>query len=289
MTPTPSAPGGTWASSAPLLICTDLDRTLIPNGAPPESPGARERFAALVGQPGLRLAYVTGRHLELVQEAMAAYDLPPPDFIITDVGTRILLDREEGWQALDAWTARLAPDWGEWGPADIATLLADLPGLYPQEAEKQGPFKLSYYLPPSRAPGPLLASIRGRLQARGLNVNLVHSLDEPRQLGLLDILPASASKRHAIEFLLAALGLAGENCVFAGDSGNDLEVLVSPIPAVLVANAAPEVRAQALAMSARAGQGDRLYCARGGFGGWNGCYAAGILEGIAHYHPGLVV
>ncbi|TNF53335.1 MAG: HAD-IIB family hydrolase [Gammaproteobacteria bacterium] len=289
MIPTPSAPSGTWAPSTPLLICTDLDRTLIPNGAPPESPGARERFAALVGQPGLRLAYVTGRHLELVQEAMAAYDLPPPHFIITDVGTRILMDPAEGWRALDAWTACLAPDWGELGPADIATLLADLPGLYPQEAEKQGPFKLSYYLPPSLAPAPLLASIRGRLQARGLRVNLVHSLDEPRRVGLLDILPASASKRHAIEFLLSVLGLTGENCVFAGDSGNDLEVLVSPIPAVLVANATPEVRAQALAMCARAGQGDRLYCARGGFGGWNGCYAAGILEGIAHYHPDLMV
>ncbi|HPB73752.1 MAG TPA: HAD-IIB family hydrolase [Chromatiaceae bacterium] len=288
MNPIPAAPSGTRAPSAPLLICTDLDRTLIPNGAQPESPGARQRFAALVSQPGLQLAYVTGRHLELVQEAMVAYDLPPPDFIITDVGTRILRKGEAGWQALEAWTARLAPDWGASGPADIATLLADLPGPYPQEAEKQGPFKLSYYLPPALTPGPLLSSIQTRLQARGLRVNLVHSLDEPRQLGLLDILPARASKRHAIEFLLAGLGLASENCLFAGDSGNDLEVLVSPIPAVLVANAAPEVRARALALSASAGLGDRLYCARGGFGGWNGCYAAGILEGIAHYHPELV-
>lgn len=288
MIATPAAARGQEGPAAPLLICTDLDRTLIPNGAQPESPGARQRFAALVAQPGLRLAYVTGRHLELVQEAMVAYDLPPPDFIITDVGTRILRKGEVGWQALDAWAARLAPDWGEWGPADIATLLADLPGLQPQEAEKQGPLKLSYYLPSALAPGPLLASIQARLQARGLRVNLVHSLDEPRQLGLLDILPARASKRHAIEFLLGEVGLGTEDCLFAGDSGNDLEVLVSPIPAVLVANAAPEVRARARALSASAGLGDRLYCARGGFAGWNGCYAAGILEGIAHYHPGLV-
>ncbi len=281
MIPTPAAAPGPGTPAAPLLICTDLDRTLIPNGAQPESPGVRERFAALVAQPGLRLAYVTGRHLELVQEAMAAYDLPPPDYIITDVGTRILRKGEAGWQALDAWTAHLAADWGELGPADIATLLADLPGLQTQEAEKQGPFKLSYYLPLALAPGPLLASIRGRLQARGLRVNLVHSLDEPRRVGLLDIL-------HAIEFLLGEVGLGTEECLFAGDSGNDLEVLVSPIPAVLVANAAPEVRARALALSASGGLWDRLYCARGGFGGWNGCYAAGILEGIAHYHPGLV-
>ena len=45
-----------------LLLCTDLDRTLIPNGPQPESPGARDRFAALAGSPHVVLAYVTGRH-----------------------------------------------------------------------------------------------------------------------------------------------------------------------------------------------------------------------------------
>ncbi|MCI5126782.1 MAG: haloacid dehalogenase, partial [Candidatus Electrothrix sp. AR5] len=30
-----------------LLVCTDLDRTLLPNGPQPESPGARPAFAAL--------------------------------------------------------------------------------------------------------------------------------------------------------------------------------------------------------------------------------------------------
>ena len=40
-----------------LLLCTDLDRTLIPNGAQPESPGARQRFAALVAHDDILLAY----------------------------------------------------------------------------------------------------------------------------------------------------------------------------------------------------------------------------------------
>jgi hypothetical protein len=53
----------------------------------------------------------------------------------------------------------------------------------------------------------------------------------------------------------------------------------------LVANASDEVRQTAIAGSARSGNGDRLYCARGDFDGMNGNYAAGILEGIAHFHP----
>ena len=46
-----------------LLLCTDLDRTLIPNGTQPESPRARELFKRLVSHEEVTLVYVTGRHL----------------------------------------------------------------------------------------------------------------------------------------------------------------------------------------------------------------------------------
>ena len=53
-----------------LLICTDLDRTLIPNGTQPESSGARDHFATLVDRPEVTLAYVSGRHRALVKAAI---------------------------------------------------------------------------------------------------------------------------------------------------------------------------------------------------------------------------
>ena len=60
-----------------LLICTDLDRTLIPNGPQSESPEARAHFAALAGHDEVTLAFVTGRHRVLVEvrwlEALAAH------------------------------------------------------------------------------------------------------------------------------------------------------------------------------------------------------------------------
>ena len=73
--------------------------------------------------------------------------------------------------------------------------------------------------------------------------------------------------------------------VFCGDSGNDIEVLASPIPAVLVANSQPEVRQQARQLAEAGGHGAQLFIAQGGFMGMNGNYSAGMLEGIAHYHP----
>ena len=41
-----------------ILLCTDLDRTLIPNGPHVESPGVRDMFAAFVARDDVQLAYV---------------------------------------------------------------------------------------------------------------------------------------------------------------------------------------------------------------------------------------
>ena len=64
-------------------------------------------------------------------------------------------------------------------------------------------------------------------------------------------------------------------------------MLASSIPAILVANSTPEVQAEALHRAAASRHGASLYIARGDFAGMNGNYSAGILEGIAHYHPAL--
>ena len=62
--------------SKTLLLCTDMDRTLLPNGTQPESPLARRRFAELAARDDVALAYVTGRDRRLVEQAMSNYQLP---------------------------------------------------------------------------------------------------------------------------------------------------------------------------------------------------------------------
>ena len=164
-------------------------------------------------------------------------------------------------------------------------LLGEFAHLRPQPADRQGEFKLSFFLPLYRDADALLADIERQLAASGLAARAIYSVDEPNGIGLVDVLPAAASKRHAIEFLAAELGFASDEILFAGDSGNDLDVLASPVPAVLVANANDAVRQAAEAQSSAAGASASLYLAGGGLLGMNGNYAAGILEGVAHYHP----
>ncbi len=267
-----------------LLICTDLDRTLIPNGPQSESPSARERFARLVARAEVTLAYVSGRHRALVEQAISNYRLPTPDFVIGDVGTTIYrVATGDDWQRQAEWESQIAADWGGRSHADIKSLLVDLPHLRLQEAAKQNDYKLSYYVPLQSDTAALSQLIDERLQAEKIAARQIWSVDEPAGVGLLDVLPASASKYHAIEALIQLQGFDHGNTVFCGDSGNDIEVLVSPIRAVLVGNAQAQVRDEATRLAAADGQMDRLYIASGDYLDMNGNYSAGMLEGIAHY------
>jgi hypothetical protein len=62
-------------------------------------------------------------------------------------------------------------------------------------------------------------------------------------------------------------------------------MLTGPLNAVLVANATAEVRADAAGLAEAAGTAACSTRRKGDFHGMNGCYAAGILEGVAHYLP----
>jgi HAD superfamily hydrolase (TIGR01484 family) len=268
-----------------LLLCTDLDRTVLPNGSQPESDGARSRFAALAARPEVTLVYVTGRDRQLVTRAITNYCLPQPDYVISDVGTMIYEVNDDSWRIWREWQQEIAPDWAGLSQGDIRKLLLDVADLQMQEPARQNLYKSSFYVPLYADTEALAHAIRQRLEAGGVRANLVWSIDEPRGVGLLDVLPARASKQHAVFFLMQRNGYALDDTVFAGDSGNDLPVLVSEIPAVLVANASAEVRDAALAQAAARGHADALYIAQGGFMDMNGNYTAGVLEGVVHYQP----
>lgn len=276
-----------------LFICTDLDRTLIPNGAEPESPQAPKLFKKLVQQPWVTLAYVSGRDVSLVQEAMNQYGLPWPDYVISDVGTGLyqLPDSQDNkkWQPNMAWQTAISVDWNGKSNQDIRTLLQNLPALKIQEESRQGLYKLSYYIQPTDpvadVQNELEEKIRQRLNQADIKANLIWSYDDVENVDLLDILPANASKLHAIEALMEQLGFSVNDTVFCGDSGNDMEVMTSGIPSVLVANSSPEVQQLALEGAQQNGHTNALYIATGGFMDTNGNYSAGMLEGIAQYHP----
>jgi HAD superfamily hydrolase (TIGR01484 family) len=268
-----------------ILICTDLDRTLLPNGSQAESPNARPIFACLAARPEITLAYVSGRHRALVEDAIDEYRLPQPDWVVGDVGTTVYRVQAGEWQHWAAWEEDIAAAWGGVTAQELRGLFQDLRDLHLQEETKQNRYKLSYYVPLQSDVETLQEEMTRRLAEQNLPASLIYSIDEASHTGLLDVLPERATKLHAIEFLMTRQGFDYRNTVFAGDSGNDLPVLASAIPSVLVANASHRVAEQARALARQQGTMDALYLAQGGFLGMNGNYSAGILEGVAHFLP----
>jgi sucrose-6-phosphatase len=268
-----------------ILICTDLDRTLLPNGKQPESAGARAAFARLVSRPEVSLAFVSGRHRQLIEEAISQYQLPIPDWVIGDVGTTIYKLKENEWLPWAEWEKEISSDWQGLTSDDLRPLFREFQALTLQEESKQNRYKLSYYLPSKTDVRSLQQAMLLRLGMAKIRASLIYSVDEETSTGLLDVLPERATKLHAVEFLMRHKAFDISNTVFAGDSGNDLPVLASAIQSVLVANASFDVVEQAQNQSLQEGTASALYLAQGGFMGMNGNYSAGILEGVAHYHP----
>lgn len=268
-----------------ILLCSDMDRTILPNGVQEESPQARSVFGLLVERPEIQLAYVSGRDKRLIQEAIAEYDLPLPDYAVGDVGTTIYELLGGNWRPWEAWFEEIAKDWHGLDREDLSGLLKEHEELTLQEPEKQNRFKLSYYTDENVDGRRLVDQMQKHLSRQNLRCRIIWSVDEQRGLGLVDVLPQRASKLHAIRYLMGQKGYLKSRVVFCGDSGNDLNVLTSDIQAVLVKNASDEVRLEAMESVVKNGRAETLYFAQGNFMGMNGNYTAGVLEGLAHFAP----
>jgi sucrose-6F-phosphate phosphohydrolase len=266
------------------LICSDLDRTILPNGKEPHSPEAMPIFKQLADREETTIVYVSGRNEKLLKEAIKEYNLPLPDYAIGDVGTTIY-EPPQNWHPWEDWAREIGQDWKERTRTDLEDLFTDLDGLKLQEQEKQNTYKLSYYADADIDGTQLKKEIEKRLVPANVQASIIWSVDEEKNVGLVDILPERATKVHAVRFLIEKRGFPDKNCVFAGDSGNDLPALTSGLNAVLVKNSRDDVRQEAIETLDKKAMREHLYQARGDFLGMNGNYCAGVLEGVAHFLP----
>jgi sucrose-phosphate synthase len=233
------------------VLMTDVDNTLVGDAS-----GTRALLAWLDAHPQVAFGVATGRNLKQTLSILKEQDIPRPDILITDVGTRITY----GAKLRDdlGWAEHLRHRWWREGVLDA---LRECPGLRLQEVSAQSEFKVSYYADLRRLPP--LPDLRRRLRGNHIAANLVFSHER-----FLDVLPARASKGHAIRFLAFRWGLPLGAFLAAGDSGNDIEMLGGETLGVVVANHSAEL--------AHLQGSHHVYFAQAE-------YAFGILEGIEHY------
>jgi maltooligosyltrehalose trehalohydrolase len=220
----------------PAALATDLDGTLIPLEGNEQNRSDLEKLKQQLDDHGAMLAFVTGRHLEIVAEAIDQHQLPQPDWIICDVGTSIYRRSPEGWaqetayrEHLDGLITLLPID-------HLRRELADVPGLALQEEAKQGAFKLSYYVAEPDLED-AVTRIESVLDQCNAPWSIISSVDPFTRDGLIDLLPRGVSKAYAVEWWRQHCGFDREDVVFAGDSGNDWAALIAGYRVIVVRNA----------------------------------------------------
>ncbi len=266
-----------------LLLACDLDRTILPNGTQSLSENASELFSQFVRQEHVTLAYISGRDLGLIREAIKNYHIPIPDIAVGDVGTTVYIRKGDGFTQDKGWTKAIAPDWNGYDNEGIGLLLEKIKAIIPQEPENQNTYKRSYYTSVDIDKTLLIQEVQNILRAKNIKAASIFSIDEQAQKGLLDILSASATKAHALKYLQKHLGLEHDQVIYAGDSGNDIDPLTSGYKAILVNNAREAIKEEVKKIGDEKGILSQIYFAKGGYKEMNGNYTAGILEGLKHF------
>ncbi|HEY5791217.1 MAG TPA: HAD family hydrolase [Gammaproteobacteria bacterium] len=237
---------------ADRALCSDLDLSLIGDPA-----ALAELLALLQRERECAFVIATGRRLDAALRLLRKHRIPPPDALISSLGTEIHyapnLTEDTAWvQHLDH----------NWNPAAVRRLLAGLPGLEPQPESEQSRFKLSWYIDPERAPP--AAEIDTLLRSHELAVNHAVSFGQ-----FLDVTPARASKGFALRWFAHQWDIPLQRVLVAGGSGADEDMLRGNPLGVVVANRHQEELSE-LTDSAS------LYFA-------TRQHAAGILEAVGHY------
>jgi sucrose-6F-phosphate phosphohydrolase len=262
------------------ILATDLDRTLLPNGSWQADSEAINLFNELTQKNGVVVVYVTGRNLQLTEKAINEFGVRYPDVLCSDVGTSIRKYDNGSWAFDEGWVAHVKSTSPRWNAAAIKKLLAEVDGMREQESEHQNPFKQSYYVDHAKREE-VLREVDELVKGKFDEV-IIYSFDSQDGKGLLDLLPHSATKQTALEYVAEEFGADKEEVVFCGDSGNDIFPLTAGFSGVLVRNADDQLVENI--KQAMADNPDlKVYFARGNFKGLSGYYTSGVIEGAYHY------
>jgi len=239
-----------------FVLATDLDGTFLGGSAED-----RRRLYGWIeeNRRTIGLVFVTGRDPGFIAE-LTAGDVPTPDYVVGDVGTTIAHVGEDGGIApIPELEAEIAAAWGDAG-ARVREALDGWPGLTLQPTAFR--YRVSYDLDP-RA---LRPGAEERMREMGFDV----LVSDDR---FFDVLPRGVSKGPSLRRLIAWLRVEEQRVLAAGDTMNDLSMLVSGLPAVAVGGSEP-------ALIDRVAAHDFVYRAEAQGAG-------GILEAVAAFnlHP----
>ncbi|MCV3273976.1 HAD family hydrolase [Roseobacter sinensis] len=240
-----------------FVLATDLDGTFL-GGTAADRAALYDWIEAHRASVGL--VFVSGRDPEFICELCGSGEVPWPEYVIGDVGTTIAqVTPEKAIAPIEALEREIAARWNGSGDR-VKAHLETAPGLRLQPTEFR--YRVSYDYDPDTFDPATTRSV----EDMGFDVLISDNR-------YLDVLPKGVSKGPSLLRLLDHLEVAQRSVLSAGDTLNDLSMLVAGTPAVAVGGSeAPLLEALPPA--------PHIYRAEG-------VGAAGILEAVAHFnlHP----
>ncbi len=229
-------------NTATRILATDLDGTLIPlDNTDDAYREALEEITILASLPDVCLVFATGRSYLSSLSAIAEESLPIPHFLICDVGTAIHTYENGRFYQSSAYTKVMEHLMDSVLNQRIQEELSILDFLTLQPQAHQTPFKISYYTE-SEHVDTFAEQASALLMRNDLPHSLIHCIDPYEDFGMIDILPTGVSKCYALKWLLQSLKISERAVVYAGDSGNDFEVLTSGLNSIVVNNASQALK-----------------------------------------------
>ncbi|KAK9827782.1 hypothetical protein WJX74_001953 [Apatococcus lobatus] len=232
-----------------FVLVSDLDWTMVDHDDKANSALLKfnDLWKAKLASDSL-LVFSTGRSHKLFQELKTEVPLLTPDVLVCSVGTEIFYEASSSSGSSSQpevdreWAAELDKAWDREAAVRAAASISE---LQPQVASEQRPHKLSYNLRTSQASAAdeVIKRLQHALDAcKGLKAQIIYSGGAD-----VDILPVSASKGKALDFLLQRMkkmgGFPTDGVLVNGDSGNDIELfIVKGVKGCIVSNAHTELR-----------------------------------------------
>ncbi len=245
------------------LFASDIDNTILPQHMNLYSKeNMQSLFKLLRSIKNLQIAYFTGRNISLTLETLPM--LPSPDFIAPEVGTSLYYFENNEWKKDKSYDEYLLSS--KYNREEIQNNMQNIPGLYLQEQSVQTTFKLSYYLHLDHEKEALDTITR---KIDNHRAKIIYSKDKIKNVGLVDIIPTQGGKAEALSFLINKIKIKQKDVVYAGDSGNDIDVFNSGFNSIIVGNASPVLKNMFNKYS-------HIYIAKHNF-------SKGIVEGINHF------
>jgi len=239
------------ARRPPVMVVSDLDGTMVGSDAHFDAgtKAFKDYWDDCAGLAGGVLAYNTGRSIGQAASLFVEKKdlLAVPNVIITAVGTKIFERNKlfppetlEGWTEDSSYSKELDQGWDLDEVRASAEVLVNVHhgACHWLDRGTEHPHRCSLSVELNLL-DTILESLKDSFQKKNLQVKVIVSgVGDWRYV---DCVASRAGKLEALEYVRRKWGVPKERCAACGDSGNDVLMLEGENPAIVVANAQPDL------------------------------------------------